>query len=44
MMRTMIPCSGERKNGIRMMGIQKRRAASDAATTTSRRFCTRSTR
>ncbi len=42
-MSTTSPCSGERKKGIRMMGIQRRRAASDATTTTSLRFCTRST-
>ncbi|OQC62385.1 MAG: hypothetical protein BWX50_01640 [Euryarchaeota archaeon ADurb.Bin009] len=42
-MRTKIPCSGEKKNGIRTMGSQQRRAASEAATTTSLRFWTRST-
>ncbi len=43
-MSAITPCPpGERKNGIRMMGIQQRRAASDAATTTSRLILMRST-
>ncbi len=42
-MSTNTPCCGERKNGIRMMGTQQMRAASDAATTTSLRLRIRST-
>ncbi len=41
--RAMIPSSGERKNGIRMIGTQKSRPMPDARTTTSRRFRTLST-